>query len=69
MSIVEDPGLQLGAEYRSKGTFAWPGALGTTWFADPVENLIGIMLIQRRSIEPFPVAKHFERTIYAAIDD
>jgi CubicO group peptidase (beta-lactamase class C family) len=69
VSIVEDPGLQLGAEYRSKGTFAWPGALGTSWFADPVENMIGIMLIQRRTTEPFPLAKHFERTIYAAIDD
>jgi CubicO group peptidase (beta-lactamase class C family) len=51
------------------GSFAWPGALGTSWFADPVENMIGIMLIQRRAEEPFPLAKEYERLIYAAIDD
>ncbi len=37
--------------------------------ADPVEDLIGVMLIQRRSIDPFPMAVAFERRVYDAIDD
>ncbi|HWT38664.1 MAG TPA: serine hydrolase, partial [Paraburkholderia sp.] len=40
-----------------------------SWFADPVENLIGQMLIQRRSVEPFDMVVDFERLLYDAIDD
>jgi CubicO group peptidase (beta-lactamase class C family) len=69
VSVIDDPAQQLPAGYRSMGSFSWPGALGTSWFADPVENMIGIMLIQRRSAEPFPLAKEYERLVYAAIDD
>lgn len=69
VSVVDDPAQQLPLGYRSKGSFGWPGAYGTSWFADPVENLIGLMLIQRRSIEPFPMAVDFERRVYDAIDD
>ena len=69
VSVVDDPAQQLSLGYRSKGSFGWPGAYGTSWFADPVENLIGLMLIQRRSIEPFPMAVDFERRVYDAIDD
>ncbi|KLU25520.1 beta-lactamase [Caballeronia mineralivorans PML1(12)] len=69
LAIVDDPAQQRTLGYRSTGSFGWPGALGTSWFADPVENMIGIMLIQRRSVEPFPMAAAFERHLYDAIDD
>ena len=69
LSIVDDPAQQLPLGYRSRGSFGWPGAYGTSWFADPVENMIGLMLIQRRSIDPFPMAIDFERRAYEAIDD
>ena len=69
LAIVDDPAQQRTLGYRSAGSFGWPGALGTNWFADPVENMIGIMLIQRRSVEPFPMAAVFERHLYDAIDD
>jgi CubicO group peptidase (beta-lactamase class C family) len=69
VSIVDDPAQQLPLGYRSMGSFGWPGAFGTSWFADPVEDLIGIKLIQRRSVEPFPMAVDFERHVYDAIDD
>ena len=69
LAIVDDPAQQRTLGYRSTGSFGWPGALGTSWFADPVENMIGIMLIQRRSVEPFPMAAVFERHLYDAIDD
>ncbi|MFM0311418.1 serine hydrolase [Paraburkholderia sp. RL17-383-BIF-A] len=69
VSVVDDPAQQLPLGYRSMGSFGWPGAYGTSWFADPVEDLIGLMLIQRRSIEPFSMAVDFERRVYDAIDD
>lgn len=69
LSIVDDPAQQLPLGYRSTGSFGWPGAFGTSWFADPVEDLIGLMLIQRRAVEPFAMALEFERRVYDAIDD
>jgi CubicO group peptidase (beta-lactamase class C family) len=69
VAIVDDPAQQRTLGYRSAGSFGWPGAFGTSWFADPVENMIGIMLIQRRSVEHFPMAAVFERHLYEAIDD
>jgi CubicO group peptidase (beta-lactamase class C family) len=69
LAIVDDPAQRLALGYRSMGSFGWPGALGTSWFADPVEDMIGIMLIQRRSADPFPMAAIFERHLYDAIDD
>jgi CubicO group peptidase (beta-lactamase class C family) len=69
LSIVDDPAQQLPLGYRSMGSFGWPGAYGTSWFADPVENMIGQMMIQRRSVEPFDMVVDFERRLYEAIDD
>ncbi|MFM0730251.1 serine hydrolase [Paraburkholderia sediminicola] len=69
LSVVDDPAQQLPLGYRSLGSFGWPGAYGTSWFADPVEDLIGLMLIQRRAVEPFPMSLDFERRVYDAIDD
>jgi CubicO group peptidase (beta-lactamase class C family) len=69
LSIVDNPAQQLPLGYRSTGSFGWPGAYGTSWLADPVENMIGLMLIQRRAIEPFPMPVDFERRLYDAIDD
>ncbi|WP_144112926.1 serine hydrolase domain-containing protein [Paraburkholderia sp. BCC1886] len=68
VSVVDDPAQQLPLGYRSMGSFGWPGAFGTSWFADPVEEMIGLMLIQRRGLEPFPMAVDFERRVYDAID-
>jgi CubicO group peptidase (beta-lactamase class C family) len=69
LCVVDDPAQQRILGYRSMGSFGWPGVLGTSWFADPVEDMIGIMLIQRRGVEPFPMAATFERHLYDAIDD
>jgi CubicO group peptidase (beta-lactamase class C family) len=69
LSVVDDPAQQLALGYRSLGSFGWPDAYGTSWFADPVEELIGLMLIQRRGVEPFPMSVDFERRVYDSIDD
>lgn len=69
LSVVDDPAQQLPHGYRSMGSFGWPGAFGTSWFADPVENMIGLMLIQRRAVEAFPMPIDFERRVYDSIDE
>ncbi len=69
LAIVDDPAQQLPLGYRSAGSFGWPGAYGTSWLADPVEDMIAMMLIQRRAVEPFPMAVEFERRVYDAIND
>jgi CubicO group peptidase (beta-lactamase class C family) len=69
LSIVDDPAQQLALGYRSAGSFGWPGAYGTSWFGDPVEDMIGMMLIQRRAVEPFAMPLDFERRLYDAIDE
>ena len=57
----------------SRGTFGWAGAFGTNSWIDPVEGVVGVMLIQRmpdltdqvlRSLWP-----RFLATAYQALDD
>jgi CubicO group peptidase (beta-lactamase class C family) len=53
------------------GKYGWDGGLGTTWFNDPSEDLIGILLTQRAWTSPVPpeVCVDFNSSLYAAIDD
>jgi CubicO group peptidase (beta-lactamase class C family) len=43
-SILLDSGKA--SESLSPGTFGWGGAWGTYFFVDPVEELIGILMVQ-----------------------
>jgi CubicO group peptidase (beta-lactamase class C family) len=38
--------------FRSPGRFGWNGGLGTTAYADPSENMIGILFTQRMMDSP-----------------
>ena len=52
---------------RNPGSFSWPGGYGTTWFADPREELVALWMTQRwldRQTESGPA---FEEAVYAAI--
>jgi len=51
------------------GRYGWNGGLGTTWFNDPREELIGILLTQRlfQSPEPPKFCLDFETSAYAAL--
>jgi CubicO group peptidase (beta-lactamase class C family) len=53
------------------GKYGWDGGLGTTWFNDPGEDLVGILLTQRAWASPNPpeVCVDFNSSLYAAIDD
>ncbi|MET8680184.1 serine hydrolase domain-containing protein [Streptomyces sp. NPDC004647] len=52
------------------GRYGWDGGMGTTWFADPTEELTGILLTQRmwESPQAPSIAVDFETLAYQAID-
>ena len=49
------------------GRFGWDGGLGTSWFSDPQEDLIGIVLTQR--LFPLDLYRDFWTLASQAIDD
>ncbi|TMR08457.1 beta-lactamase family protein [Nonomuraea turkmeniaca] len=53
------------------GRFGWTGGLGTQAYADPAEDMVGILLTQRALDSPLPprVFQDFWTLAYAAIDD
>jgi CubicO group peptidase (beta-lactamase class C family) len=55
----------------SIGTFGWSGGLGTTWWTDPREEMVGVLLTQRAWTSPVPpaVCRDFCTLAYQAIDD
>jgi CubicO group peptidase (beta-lactamase class C family) len=46
VSMITDPEKQAWMGAGSTGSFGWPGAFGTWWQADPVEDMVMIYLIQ-----------------------
>jgi len=55
----------------SPGRFGWDGAFGTSWYDDPNEQLIGILMVQRRPdvLSLPPVVLDFWTSAYQLIDD
>ncbi|MEW9700822.1 serine hydrolase domain-containing protein [Paenibacillus sp. SI8] len=56
----------------SVGSFFWPGALGSTWIADPKEGLVATLMIQLRGAQlpkNSKIAMDFWTSIYQAIND
>ncbi len=53
------------------GRFGWDGGLGTSWYSDPREELVGILMTQRAWTSPSPpdVCLDFWASAYQAIDD
>ena len=82
LSVVMDAQKQEWMGAGSKGSFGWPGAFGTWWQADPVKNMILILLIQNYTpLTPEMAAQAvtgarmgarlaspiFQKTVYAAL--
>jgi CubicO group peptidase (beta-lactamase class C family) len=55
----------------SPGSFGWDGAFGTSWFVDPSEQLVGVLMIQRRpDVLNIPnLTRDFWTSAYQLIDD
>jgi CubicO group peptidase (beta-lactamase class C family) len=55
---------------NSPGRFGWDGGLGTSWQADPAEDLTAILLTQRAGFPDFShVHRDFWTSVYQSIDD
>ena len=53
------------------GKFGWDGGLGTSWYSDPKEDMVGILMTQSAWTSPNPpnVCRDFWTLAYQAIDD
>jgi CubicO group peptidase (beta-lactamase class C family) len=53
------------------GKFGWDGGLGTSWYSDPREDMVTILMTQRAWTSPTPpdVCRDFWTLAYQAIDD
>jgi len=56
---------------RSIGTYGWDGGYGTSWYADPREDMTGVLMTQRVWESPVAPAvnRDFWTSAYQAIDD
>ena len=53
----------------SVGSYTWGGAYGTLYWADPVEDLIGILLIQVRPYRHFNIRPLYSNVVTQAVVD
>jgi CubicO group peptidase (beta-lactamase class C family) len=53
------------------GKYGWDGGMGTSWYSDPMEGMITILMTQRAWTSPSPpnVCLDFWTSAYQAIDD
>jgi CubicO group peptidase (beta-lactamase class C family) len=67
MSVVTRAGGYSGAV----GTFGWDGGHGTSWYCDPREGMVSILMTQAMRTSPAPpnVAVEFRTCTYQACDD
>jgi CubicO group peptidase (beta-lactamase class C family) len=53
---------------RSEGSFAWGGYYGTTYWADPKEHLVCLIMTQQNPNSHGDIAQKFEALVYASLD-
>lgn len=52
---------------RSEGSFSWGGYFGTTYWADPKEHLVCLIMTQQSPNEHGDIATRFENIVYASL--
>jgi len=67
VSVVDNAAHQ--ATLGSVGRYGWPGAYGTTWLADPREDMVCLLMVQLYWATQCRIAQHFQSLVYQAIDD
>ena len=63
--MLLDPGAA--GEYGSPGTYSWGGIYGTTFWVDPKEHLVAVMMIQRFPTTGIRLSGLFRALAYAAL--
>lgn len=53
----------------SPGSYGWGGAFGTLYYADPVEDLVGLMFIQLRGHGPLNIRQRFTNVVSQSVID
>jgi len=66
--VVDQAGEDKGGN-GSKGTFDWGGYFNTQYFADPNEQIIGILMKQTLDIPGDPTGWKFRQLVFQTIDD
>ncbi len=66
--VVNKKGEAAGGE-GSDGTFDWGGYFNTQYFADPNENIIGIIMKQTQGPVKDDTSWKFKQMVFASIDD
>ena len=66
--VLDQNGQNMGGR-GSKGTFDWGGYFNTQYFADPQENIIGILMKQTQGTNNDQTGWKFRQLVGQAIDD
>jgi len=66
--VVTDKGEDAGGE-GSEGTFSWGGYFNTQYFADPEEQIIGVLMKQTQGPTDDETGWKFQQLVNQAIDD
>ncbi len=67
-SVVNPTGIAYGGE-GGLGTFDWGGYFNTQYFADPGEEVIGLLMKQTQNASEDQTGWKFRQMVFAAIDD
>ncbi|MEH6659060.1 serine hydrolase domain-containing protein [Leeuwenhoekiella marinoflava] len=67
-SVVDDLSAAKGGK-GSPRTFEWGGYFNTQYFADPEENLIGIIMKQTQKVSGDETSWKFRNIVFSSIDD
>jgi CubicO group peptidase (beta-lactamase class C family) len=62
--VITDPAAR--GTWLSEGSFGWDGVYGTRFWADPKENLVGIIFTQTTVV---PLLNDFETAVMQAVAD
>lgn len=66
-AVVYDPARY--GEPTSKGSLWWGGSLGTSFWIDPVEEIVGVVMVQVRPFGYAAIGDRVQRAVYAALID
>ncbi|WP_347840337.1 serine hydrolase domain-containing protein [uncultured Draconibacterium sp.] len=67
-NVATQKGQDLGGK-GSKGTFTWGGYFNTQYFADPVEQIIGVIMKQTQGPVNDNTSWKFRQLVFQAVDD
>jgi CubicO group peptidase (beta-lactamase class C family) len=65
--VLVDPTVSF--DTASPGSYGWGGAYGTLYYADPVEDLIGLMFIQLPGHAPLNIRQRFTSVVSQSVID